>query len=182
MVFRITFTKRRASRAFTLVDALIGIAISGIAFAALASFTLYCGKSLAGMVNYVDMEQKSQLAIDTMSREIRNCLSLTAYETNAISLRCLDGTRLTYSWSPDSKALVRVKDGEVTRPLLKQCDYLRFAVWQRTPINGTWDNYSSSSITNAKLVNVSWKCSRRILGVAMNTESVQTSKIVIRNK
>lgn len=161
---------------------MVALAISGIAFAALGSFTLYSGKSLAGMVNYVDMEQKSQLAIDTMSREVRNCLALTDYATNSISLRCLDGTRLTYSWDPGSKALVRVKDGEGAKVLLKQCDYLSFAVWQRTPISGTWDNYTSSSITNAKLVNVSWKCSRRIMGIAMNTESVQTSKIVIRNK
>jgi hypothetical protein len=30
-------------------------------------------------------------------------------------------------------------------------------------------------------VDVSWKCSRQILGEKVNTESVQTAKIVMRN-
>jgi hypothetical protein len=33
----------------------------------------------------------------------------------------------------------------------------------------------------AKLVDVSWLCSRKILGRKVNTESVQTAKIVMRN-
>ena len=32
-----------------------------------------------------------------------------------------------------------------------------------------------------KLLDVSWRCSRKVLGQKLNTESVQTSKIVIRN-
>jgi hypothetical protein len=31
------------------------------------------------------------------------------------------------------------------------------------------------------MIDVSWKCSREILGAKINTESVQTAKIVIRN-
>ncbi len=33
-----------------------------------------------------------------------------------------------------------------------------------------------------KLINMSWKCSRTILGSKMNTESVQTAQVVLRNK
>ena len=36
--------------------------------------------------------------------------------------------------------------------------------------------------TNCKLIAVSWVCSRTILGSKMNTESVQTAKIIIRKQ
>lgn len=161
---------------------MVAVAITGLTFAALGSFTLYSGRSFAAIWNYVDMEQKSQVAIDTMSREIRNTKQVEAYATNWISFRHIDGKLLTYSWLPASRQLVRVKEGEDKTVLLKECSELSFTVWQRSPIKGTWDNYTTATLTNSKLVNVKWRCARRILGIAMNSESVQTSKIVIRNK
>jgi hypothetical protein len=116
-----------------------------------------------------------------MSREVRGSQYLTSYNTNSVTFLDNDGALLTFSWSPVSRALVRVKSGTV-KTLLTECDYMRFDLWQRTPISGTWSNYTTATITNAKLVNVSWRCSRKIMGAAMTTESVQTSKIVIRNK
>jgi len=61
--------------------------------------------------------------------------------------------------------------------LLTGCDYFCFNVFQRNPTNQFWFPYDCS--TNAymtKLVNVSWKCSRKILGAKVNTESVQTAQ------
>ena len=40
---------------------------------------------------------------------------------------------------------------------------------------------ASNNPAICKLVSVSWRCSRTILGQKVNTESVQTAKIVIRN-
>jgi hypothetical protein len=33
-----------------------------------------------------------------------------------------------------------------------------------------------------KLINMTWKCSRTVLGSKLNTESVQTAQVVLRNK
>jgi hypothetical protein len=41
---------------------------------------------------------------------------------------------------------------------------------------------TSAAAGNCKLVSVSWICSRSILGSRLNTESVQTAKIVIRKQ
>ena len=41
--------------------------------------------------------------------------------------------------------------------------------------------YLERAERTAKLIDVSWKCSRKIMGEKLNTESVQTAKIVIRN-
>ncbi|HLP76194.1 MAG TPA: hypothetical protein VK327_04685, partial [Candidatus Paceibacterota bacterium] len=75
--------------------------------------------------------------------------------------------------------LSRVKNGQTT-VLLRQCDYLCFGIFQRNPSND-FNFYPASSWTSAKLVNVSWRCSRQIFQKKVNTESVQTARIVIRN-
>ena len=66
--------------------------------------------------------------------------------------------------------------------LLTECDSLSFEIFQRNPIGGTYDQFPASSPATAKLINVTWTCSRKILGTAMNTENVQTAKIVIRKQ
>ena len=65
---------------------------------------------------------------------------------------------------------------------MTECDYLRFAIFQRNPIGGTYDQYATASATNCKLVQLNWICSRTILGAKVNTESVQSAKIVIRRQ
>lgn len=180
MECKITFTSSKRPRGFTLVELMIAIAISSLVLAALTSFVLFSMKSFAAMFNYVDLEQKSQNAVNTLTREIRQAQALTYFTTTELAFRDYDSNLLTYSWSPNSRALVRVKNGE-TKALLTECDNLSFDIWQRSPIQGTWSNYSATIVTNTKLVNVSWTCSRKILGATLNTESVQTAKIVIRN-
>src|SRR5688572_23960183 len=68
-------------RAFTLIELLVGVAVSSVILTALVSFTMYAGKSLAAMTNYVDLEQKSQNALDTMTFDIRATKFLVGYGT-----------------------------------------------------------------------------------------------------
>jgi hypothetical protein len=78
--------------------------------------------------------------------------------------------------------LTRAKDG-VTTDLLTQCDTLNFNIYQRNTTNGTYDQYPTSvEASNCKVVQVSWTCSRTITGTKLNTETVQSTKIVIRNQ
>ncbi|MEJ2010407.1 MAG: hypothetical protein P8Z30_20015, partial [Acidobacteriota bacterium] len=71
--------------------------------------------------------------------------------------------------------------------LLTNCEYLAFGISQRNPSN-EFCFYPATNTTTSKLdpslcklVDVSWKCSREIFGKKVNTESVQTAKIVMRN-
>jgi hypothetical protein len=89
---------------------------------------------------------------------------------------------VTYTYSPTARTLVRTANG-TTRTLLEECDQLRFSIFQRNPINGTYDYYETTdnpAIT--KIVQLSWVCSRDILGKQANTESVQSAKVVIRKQ
>ena len=47
--------------------------------------------------------------------------------------------------------------------------------------SNTFDCYDPAYITNARVIQVTWRCSRPILGKKATTESVQSAKIVLRN-
>jgi hypothetical protein len=66
--------------------------------------------------------------------------------------------------------------------LLTNCDFLTFQIFQRNPVSASYDVYPTANAASCKLINVSWICSRSILGSRLNTESVQTAKIVIRKQ
>ena len=179
---------RNHRRAFTLVELLVGVAVSSVILTALISFTMYAGKSLAGMTNYVDLEQKSQNALDTMTTDIRATKFLVGYSTkvvngttitNRLTFRDADDTDLTFHYT--NNVLRREKGGQSTM-LLTNVDFLTFQVFKRNPVPQSYEQYPTSDATNCKLVSVSWICSRNILGSRLNTESVQTAKIVIRKQ
>ena len=175
-------------RAFTIIELMMSIAVSAIILTALLSFTVYASRSFAALENYVDLEQKSQNALDTMTHDIRQTIALSNYGTrtvngqlvtNSLTFTDADGQPLTYSYT--ANVLMRQKGGESTL-LLTNVDYLSFLIFQRNPINGTYDQFSTFNAPNCKLISVSWICSRSILGSRINTESVQTAKIVIRKQ
>jgi prepilin-type N-terminal cleavage/methylation domain-containing protein len=180
---------RRACRAFTLPEVSVAIAVSGIILAALLTFTSYAAKSFAAMENYVDLEQKSQNALDVMTSEIRQTICLTNFGTrtlstgqsvtNALTFLDSDNTELSYIFT--NNVLVRNKGG-VDTLLLTNVDYLTFQLYQRNPKYGEWAQFDAGDIATCKLISVSWVCSRSILGTRINTESVQTAKIIIRKE
>lgn len=189
----------RSARAFTLVELMMGMAISAVTLTAVLAFTVYAAKSFAALENYVDLEQKTQNTLDTMTREIRQSQYLSNYSTatmngrlvtNRVSFLDGDGDLLTYNYtnapSGDGNntvgVLMRTKAG-VTTMMLTNVDYLSFQLYQRNPIGGSiYDQYQASTASPCKLVAVSWVCSRTILGDKLTTESVQTTKIIMRKQ
>ena len=78
--------------------------------------------------------------------------------------------------------MTRYKTGEADKILLGQCDYLLFNTYQRNMSNQVYGAFSNATAQTCKLVDLNWRCSRQILQQKVNTESVQTAKIVIRNE
>jgi Tfp pilus assembly protein PilW len=177
---KITSTKSRRA-GVTLVELLVGIGLGSIVLMSVASFSLYSGRSVASLTNYADLESRSRLALDRMSQEIRQTKGLTDFTSTALTFKDADGTALSYVYDPSAKTLARLKNGN-RQVLLEQCDYLKFEMFQRTPINGSYNVYPATTAATAKLIQVTWGCSRSILGTAMNTEIVQSAKIVIRKR
>ena len=175
-----TSTFRRTSAA-SLVEMLVGMAIGGMVIAATLAFSLYTGRGFAGVANYIELESQSRTALDTMIRDIRQAGALTSFASNKVIFVDSASQPLIYEYSPTARTLNQTKSGKTTT-LLKECDSLRFGIYKRNTTNGTFDQYPTTvEASNAKVIQVSWTCSRTITGSKLNTESVQTAKIVIRN-
>lgn len=176
-----TNTPKRRIAGLSIIETMVGMMIGGTAMAVMCAATFYSGRSFAALSNYVDLDADSRNALDTLTREVRQANYLVAGTTNRLEFNDHDGQPLVYEYVPSGKLLLRSKGGQNT-VLLRECDELTFSMFQRNPVGGTYDQYPSATATNAKVVQVTWTCSRKILGNTANTESVQSAKIVIRKQ
>jgi Tfp pilus assembly protein PilW len=164
-----------------VAEFLMALGLTGIVMLVIVTLSVSTGRSLAEMFNYVDLDHSNRIAIDVMSRDLRQVRYLSAYNTNALSFVDKDLTTLSYIYSPATRSLTRVKNGQ-SNTLLDDCDSLRFALYQRTPQSNNFNLYTISALTNCKVVSVTWSCSRKVLGIKANAEQAQAARIVIRNK
>lgn|GEM_PF-425034 len=186
-------------RAFTLTEMMVAMAASTIIFGAVATFFMFGNQSFVAIGNYMDLNRRSCAALDRITRDIRQSVALTVYSTNMIVLRTAEtnavGNQVTnfvmFVWNPVDRQVSRVRFGPgvafTVETLLTECDYLRFEIYQRNPIPGQFGFYPATNPPGVyrpdlcKLVDVSWRCSRTIKGTKLQTESVQTAKICMRN-
>jgi prepilin-type N-terminal cleavage/methylation domain-containing protein len=183
MDFKVTSIKSTARKAgFTLIEMTIGLGVAGIVLLMVAALSSYTARSMAGLANYTDLDQNSRTALDTMSQEIRQARRLTDGSTNRLVFEDSDGGTLQYFYDREAKTLRRTKNGGTSRILLDNCQSLTFAMYQRNPVAGSYDVYPTATPATCKLIQLKWTCSRDLLKTGANTESVQSSKIVIRKQ
>ena len=159
--------------------------------------TVYGARTFVALGNYVDLDEQSRNAVDIIGREIRNSSAVVGFQTNLpiLSLTLTNesaATSVTLTYNQNNRTLTMAKTGQSIVTNLTQCDQWNFALYDRAPNTNTFSTniifYPSTNgngqidPTYCKLVNMSWKCSRTILGAKLTTESVQTAQIVLRNK
>lgn len=166
----------------TIVEFLIAITIAFVVMAAIGGFTVFTARSFGAMANYMELDKNSRNALDRLTQIVREADGITDYDQHSITLS-YHSEPLSFDYSPDTKKLVMTDTNSTTRTLLEDCDFLDFQVFQRNSVSGTYDQYPATvDESAAKLVQVSWICSRRLIGNLLNTESVQSAKIVIRKQ
>ena len=112
--------------------------------------------------------------------EIRQSKGLASFNDTNLTFTDFDGLSLQYTYDPSAGTLSRIKSG-VSQKLLTSCDSLTFDIFQRNPAND-YNVVRTTSAKQCKLIQLNWKCSRQIMSAKVNTESVQSAKIVIRDK
>jgi Tfp pilus assembly protein PilW len=173
------------------MELLISMAMTTLVLAIIMVLYLFGLRSFGAMSNYAQMSSKSRMALDTMARDIRQATIVVGFNPNlpvkSLQLATYDmngACNVTYSWDSNARVLTcaRSYNGNpaTTTTNLTGCDAWNFFLFQRTPTN----NYVFYPTTNpklCKLINMSWKCSRTILGKKVNTEDVMTAEVVLRN-
>jgi hypothetical protein len=181
MVCKITST-RKVAAGFTLVELMVTLATGLVVITALALVFFFSNRSFASLTNYLDLDQKTQVALDKMSREIRQVNQLASYSSNKLVFIDYDSAKLQYTYDSDAQTLTRKKEGGSSEVLLTGCTSLKFSIYQRTPNTNSFQPITTSTATNTKVIELTWNCSRTILGSPVNNESMQSAMVVIRKK
>lgn len=176
-----TSDHRPRALGFTLIELLVSVACGTIVCTALGMCSVFIARTFASMTNYVSLDTYSRLAVDKITSEVRQSAGVSSCTSNRLSLIDYDGVALQFIYSPLAKTLTRTKNTTST-VLLTDCEAFAFSMFQRNPIGGTYDQYSTASPSTCKIVSMDWICARSVLGSIRNSESVQTAKVVIRKQ
>jgi hypothetical protein len=181
--------------AFTLVEFIVSAALGSMVLILIASLSIYGSRSFESLANYSEMDTQSRNAMDRVSREMRQCTAVISLKTNGetkwLTLTNADqGRVMKLSWDEQDRTLVFEVTGDDPQVLLRSCERWDFALYGRAPTLSPTNIIFYPATNSAgqldpskcKLIDMSWKCSRNILGNKMNTESVHTAQIVLRNK
>ena len=169
----------------TLAEMMVAVGVFSITALALISVYLFALKSFAAMGNYATLGQNNRQAMDLLTSEIRQAKQVTAYSTNSITIVNGDSVTVSYIFQPDTKRLVRTASDGPDRVLLNDCNLINFSLFQRNPVGGSYDIYPAATGNwqqTVKVVQLSWKTSRTMFNAMVNSEDVQTARIVIRKQ
>jgi len=183
------FIKRAAQSrsAWTLVEMVAAVGVFSVAGAALCILFVYSIRSFAAMSNYCTLDRANRQAMDLLTGEIRQARQVTDYSTNGTSrLTIINGNNqtVTYTFSPTTKQMLR-NDGTSTQVLLTNCNLLHFSLFSRAPITNTFDSYPVATNNwqqTVKVVQFTWKTSMTLPNAQVNSENVQTARVVIRKQ
>jgi hypothetical protein len=164
--------------AFTLAEMLMAMGAGSLILAVVASSSIHSGRALQAMVNYSEMAQDNQLALDQLSQTIRNAEQISSYSSNSRTV-VYEGTNMTFTYLPDSKILRRTYKGTNVN-VLTGAENLQFHIYQRNVVSNTFNQYLASSSTNAKAVIISWTM-RDSVRNQQQTETTHSARIVVRN-
>jgi hypothetical protein len=181
-------SKNNATSGYTLVELMVASASSVLLFAGVASMMLYGGKTTAAMGNYMDLDKSSRNALDRLSTDIRQANRVTSCSSTQLVLETTNPTTgvtnsLTYRYDTGSGTLARTFTGSAVTLLTGvKSNSVQFTMFQRNPVGGdVTTNLITTSPATCKVVQVSWACSRNVLGLG-ETESAQSAKVVIRKE
>jgi hypothetical protein len=168
----------------TIAEALVSMCVVMLVLLALCAFSMFSTRSFVTMYNYVDLDDDNRIAMDTLTRDVRAAKRVVDCTASRLLMEDSGGNILGYVYDPTARTLTRTNSATPTlsKVLLRQCDRMLFKIGQRNTVAGGYDVYAAATPATAKVVNVSWLCSRTIFGRKENTESVQTARIVIRKQ
>jgi type II secretory pathway pseudopilin PulG len=170
----------------TLIEMLVAMSVGVLIMTVVAVLSVYAMRSFTAMGNYADLESKSRFALDRLTREVRQTTGVISYHkddtTRWIRLATTSpGASIRYVWYADERVLECEQTGFPDQTYLTECDSWDFALYQRTPLpDSTNQFYPTTNANTCKMIEMNWKCSRTMLGRKWSTESAQSARIVLR--
>lgn len=173
--------RRARCGGWTLAEMIVAVAAGTVILLAFVSAFVTLSNTMVAINNYNDLDSSSRHALDQMGEDLRDTATVLAFANNSITVtNALTGDQIKYWWDSQSSCFNRQVNSTTPTVLLTNCDILTFAGYMRVPTNN-FSFITNDGPSTIKLISVSWRCSRTVLGLKLNTESVQTARICIRN-
>jgi type II secretory pathway pseudopilin PulG len=175
----------RPRRGHTLLEMMVAVGVFSISGLALATIYIFALRSFAAQSNYAVLDQANRQAMDLLTREIRQAKQVTSYSTNSITIVNGDDVSVVYYFRPQTKQMIRSASDGTYKVLLNDCNLISFNLFQRNPKSGTYDIYPAATGNwqqTVKVIQLSWKTSRSALNGLVNSENIQTARVVIRKQ
>jgi hypothetical protein len=177
----------RAILAFTFVELMVASALGTVLVALLLVLTLYGQQSFGLMTGYSELDSKTRNAVTLLSKEVRESTRvLDAQSSSALKsltlTNAIDSVTVKLVWDAAERTLTIQKNPGATGTLLTGCDSWDYALYDGAPIitGGKVSFSPSASPTTCKLVQMSWSCSRTVLGKT-TASSVESVRFGLRN-
>ncbi|MBL9214655.1 MAG: prepilin-type N-terminal cleavage/methylation domain-containing protein [Opitutaceae bacterium] len=172
-------------RGFTLVEVMIGAALSSFILAGVLSSFLFLGRSGANVQNYNDMESQARKALEIFAEDVRQASSITWNSSTSITLT-VNAASVLYAYDGTARTFVR-RDAASTRVLISGVTPGSFSFKGYT-ITGTEIAALSSAAelayasNSTKQLQISLAASRTNTTVVAATNTVLSARFILRNK
>lgn len=164
----------------TLVEVMVATALGSLVMLVLASLTLFSARSFSSMVNYTDLNKDSRIALDRMSKEIRQSRGLVKRTPTSLTFKLDGGQEVSYVYDAQSKKITENK-GTASKTVLKNCTFWTHTIYRQNPPNdGSFNFIPTTDPTYCKMVQISWKCVSDTMQRQTNSANLQSMKVVIR--
>ena len=88
--------RRQSASGAMLLEAIMAIGITGLLMLALISISMFSTRSFTALFNYVSLDDANRLAVDQLTRDVRECNNVSACTSNSLTVIDSDGfIRLT---------------------------------------------------------------------------------------
>src|SRR5258708_2696112 len=104
---RLNFTGKsaRGTLGMTLAEIMVAVGVGSLVLLSVMAIFLCSNVSFLALGNYVSLDQSSRLAVEQMTRDIRNSQNLVSFSANQLVFVYSGATNLTYSFDSTAGTL-----------------------------------------------------------------------------
>lgn len=178
---------------FSLVELAVTLGIASIVLVVLGMLSSYGLQSFLVMGNCATLDDKSRLAGDQLTRELRKATRVLRYDVQPegkllLLTNKVEGYAVEYFWNAESRTVTCEKTDEPPFVCLSDCYAWDATFFQNVPLASISQPYLPATnqfgilnLNEARIVSFSWKCSRPVALSKARTESAHSLQVALRN-
>lgn len=172
------------SRAFTLVEILVGATLGSMLLAAVLAAFLFLGRAGVGLQNYADMEAEAREAVETFAQDARMASGVVWNSASSLTLsvaRPGGALSVSYDYNSTAGTLVR-RVGSTSTTLLTGISTFAFSAYSIDTQAVSLASNLSAANGATKQIQLTLETRRAHRTLAIATNKVVSARFVLRNK